>query len=554
MEIFFGVDLYGSLSVTPSGGGRMMGAPPPAAISNPSFGAIDLAPPTKFGGRVPENIGFSTGGSKDINNFRENIKNNYLPLYTDVTYEGLFYDYYFDTGQQDECLELFCPSYSYAQSDDPISGEQEYYMSVGLNSGIKKSDFQRKKLNLVIVMDISGSMSSSFSRYYYDQTNPEFDIEEENKSKMQVANESVVSLLDHLNPQDTYGMVLFDGSAYLAKPLRLLDTTDLESIKGHILEITPQGSTNMEAGYKLGTQVIEEFLDVDPEEYENRIIFLTDAQPNTGVLSEEGLVGMSQRNADRGIYTTFIGIGVDFNTELIEAMTKIRGANYYSVHSASDFKYRMDEGFDYMVTPLVFDLVLKLNSPGITIDKVYGSPEANLATGEIMRVNTLFPSDSTSEGVKGGIVLLKLTKQQEFAENVSLEVSYEDRQGQLHQNLKTAALTSSEEDIYPNSGARKGILLTRYANLLKNWIQDQRTAAQQNTTFVEPSISSESGIIIPVERSLSRWERTSIPLKISPEYKNLFVEFRNYFTQEMQALQDQELEREVEILDLLINS
>ncbi|MBN1168417.1 VWA domain-containing protein [Candidatus Woesebacteria bacterium] len=558
-EIFFGIDLFSATNITPVGGGL-------TSMSAPSFGSstgtFNLSPDSAlmpsggggFSGRTSDNIGFSTGGAKDINNFRENIKNKYLPLFTDVTYEGLFYDYYFDTGQQEECAELFCPSYSYAQSADPLSGEPQYFLSVGLNSGIKQSDFQRKKLNLVIVMDISGSMSSSFNRYYYDRKTNEYDAEEESKSKMQVANESVVALLDHLNPQDRYGMVLFDGSAYLAKPLRLLDTTDLESIKGHILEISPQGSTNMEAGYKLGTEVIEEYLDIDPEEYENRIIFLTDAQPNTGVLSEEGLVGLSLNNADRGIYTTFIGIGVDFNTELIEAMTKIKGANYYSIHSASDFKYRMDEGFDYMVTPLVFDLVLKLDSPGFTIDKVYGSPEANLATGEIMRVNTLFPSDSTSEGVKGGIVLLKLSKNTDSAEEVSLEVSYEDRLGQLHNNEKKANITVMDSDYYPNTGVRKAILLTRYANLLKNWIQDQRSISQQNTTYTEPCVSSESGIIIPVERELSRWERTSVPLKVMPEYRDFFFTFNNYFVQEMQYLQDQDLEREVQVFDLLINN
>ena len=41
----------------------------------------------------------------------------------------------------------------------------EYYITVGLNSNIKESDFQRKKLNLVIVLDVSGSMDSKFSSY-----------------------------------------------------------------------------------------------------------------------------------------------------------------------------------------------------------------------------------------------------------------------------------------------------------------------------------------------------------------------------------------------------
>jgi Ca-activated chloride channel family protein len=44
-----------------------------------------------------ESLGYSVGGAKDINNFRKNIEHNYLPLTTDITYEGLFYDYYFNT-------------------------------------------------------------------------------------------------------------------------------------------------------------------------------------------------------------------------------------------------------------------------------------------------------------------------------------------------------------------------------------------------------------------------------------------------------------------------
>ena len=59
-------------------------------------------------------------------------------------------------------------------------------------------------------------------------------------------------------------------------------------------------------------------------------------------------------------YATFIGIGVDFNSELVESISKIRGANYYSVHSAEEFKKRLDDEFEFMVTPLVFGLTLKL--------------------------------------------------------------------------------------------------------------------------------------------------------------------------------------------------
>ncbi|NLI15831.1 MAG: hypothetical protein GX409_06060, partial [candidate division Zixibacteria bacterium] len=72
-----------------------------------------------------DSIGLAVGGAKDTNNFRENIKNNYLPLETDITYEGLYYSYYFDTGKAGTCEKLFCPSYNKAISKDPFSGKDQ---------------------------------------------------------------------------------------------------------------------------------------------------------------------------------------------------------------------------------------------------------------------------------------------------------------------------------------------------------------------------------------------------------------------------------------------
>jgi len=243
-------------------------------------------------------LGFSTGGAKDIGNFRENLNNGYLPLPTDVTYEGLFYDYYFDTGEQESCQKLFCPSYAYAVTRDPFSGEIEYYLSVGLNSGMKESDFERKKLNLVIVLDISDSMNSAFNSYYYDRfgNRQQWDPSEEDsgRRKIEVAKESIVGLLDHLNDDDRFGMVLFNNTARVAKPLNLVSTTDMEAIKGHIMDISANGGTQMSAGMRLGTELFDDLWEVDPSEYENRIIFLTDAMPNMGETSEHGLLGMAR--------------------------------------------------------------------------------------------------------------------------------------------------------------------------------------------------------------------------------------------------------------------
>jgi len=494
-----------------------------------------------------DSMGFAVGGAKDINNFRVNIENDYLPLTTDITYEGLFYDYYFDTGAQGRCDQLFCPSYSYSIAEDPLSSKDDYYLAVGLNSGMKASDFERKKLNLILVLDISGSMSSSFNEYYYDggKKNREY------KTKMKVATESIVKLLDHLEEDDRFGMVVYDNAAYLAKPMREVGDTDMDAIAEHILDLSPKGGTRMSAGMKLGSEQMAEYAQADPEEYENRMIFLTDAQPNMGDTSKEGLLGLTKSNAEKGVYTTFIGIGVDFNTQLIEHITKIKGANYHSVHSSEDFEERMDEGFEYMVTPLVFDLELTLDAKGYEIMKVYGSPEADEATGEIMRVNTLFPSKVEEGQTRGGIVLIKLRKTSSDG-TLTLRTSYEDRAGNVGGDRQTVEIKSKRTDYHDNDGIRKGVLLARYADLMKNWIESERRI-EIRPMKRHCGVTYEDGICIPypTRPDWGSWERQSKKLEVSRHYQRVFEDFADHFEDEMDEIGDKTLSKELEILEKL---
>jgi Ca-activated chloride channel family protein len=496
-------------------------------------------------------IGLAVGGSKDINNFRQNIKNDFMPIETDMTYEGLFYEYYFDTGETEQCHELFCPSYTYAATKDPFSKKTDYYLSVGLNSGI--TDFKRKKLNLVVVLDISGSMGSAFNSYYYDSYGNRIE-ETEYKSKIKIAEESIVAMLDHLNSDDRFGLVTFETTARIEEPLKKVSSINMEELKSRILNINEAGSTDMSAGMRTASGMFTELFKVDQSEYENRIIFLTDAMPNTGDASDVGLFNMVKVNSDAKLYTTFIGIGVDFNTMLIEEITKIRGANYYSVHFSTEFKKRMDDEFEYMVTPLVFNVLLKLDARGYKIEKVYGSPEADEATGELMKVNTLFPSEKTEEGTKGGIVILKLTKLSSEG-SMKLRVSYEDRGGVPGQNEKNVVMGNNQPEFFENSGIRKGILLSRYADVMKNWVKDERTEYNSKTP-VKPCVNYIDGIPVPVEREynqLSEWERQSMPLHVSNSYKSVFRDLKTYFESEMNAINDTTLKQEVNILEKLIS-
>ena len=433
-------------------------------------------------------------------------------------------------------------------------------MTVGLNSNIKESDFKRKKLNLVVVIDISGSMSSIFSSYYYDRFSNDskniFKSDDDKKSKMEIANESVNILIDQLKADDRFGIVLFNQEAKIVKQIELVSETDINSTKKLISRIKANGGTNLEAGYSEAIKLLENYKNSNKSEYENRIILITDAMPNYGTTSTKGLLSYIKDNADKGIYTTFIGVGVDFNTKLIEEISDVIGANYYSVHNSKEFKERMGEQFEYMVTPLVFDLSLNLISDDYNIEMVYGSDTSNKQKKNLMKINTLFPSKSSEEGeVKGGIVLVKLKEKAEKNNGkLDLEVSYKDRNGKEYNNIQTINFDKNKnEEFYDNSGIRKAIVLTRYANILKNWILYERT--EDKIFMIEPN----KGIVDlfytkeEISKLLGVYERTSVKLKVSKEYKEILRQMKEYILKENKEIKDEVLNKEIEILDLLIN-
>ena len=486
------------------------------------------------------NVGLSAGGAKRIAAFRRNIEEGYLPQPESLAYEGLFYNYYFDTGQNGSCSSLFCPSYSPAVTADPLSGETERYLTVGLNSGLDASEFDRKALNLVVVLDISGSMSSSFSEYYYDQYGNEQTPEgETDRPKIEVAEDALVALTEQLRPGDRLGVVLYNDGSAVAKPLRPVEATDMDAIRGHIREdIRANGGTNLDAGLSDATEMLGEYADADQSEYENRMIVLTDAMPNLGETDDEDLRSKLADNAERNLHATFVGVGLDFNTELVDAITSIRGANYYAVHSADEFERKLGEEFKYMVTPLAFDVSLQLEAEGYDIKQVYGSTAAEDATDELLGVNTLFASPTKDGKTRGGVVLVQVERQSDDA-TMRLKASWEDRQGKSGQTSTTISFPDSGPEQFANTGVRKAVLLSRYADLLKNWIVAERDEAMAQ---------DEDGIAVPPEGRFGEWEQQSVPLTVSERYEARIRKFRDYFAGETDAIGDESLDRELETM------
>lgn len=491
-----------------------------------------------------ENLGYSVGGASDINNFRDNIDEGYLPLPADVTPEGTFKEYYFDTGADQTCEELFCPSYSQAVSEDPLSGEREEFMTVGLNSGISQAEFERPDLNIVVVVDTSGSMESPFSQYYYDDDGNR--VETEQRQKMAAARDSVESMIDQLRGDDRVGVVSFSNSADTVAPMQRVDERDMSDLRDDVQSMRAGGGTDLDAGMREAEAMVEQY--ADESDRETRIVYVTDAMPNSGATSTELLGGQLSDHADRGIYSTFIGVGIDFNANLVDQITGIRGANYHNVQSAQQFQNRMDDGFRYMVSPLVFDLSLELDAAGYQIEQVHGTPSDAAADGDIFHVETLFPSQTEGGRTKGGVILVELArKSAETDRSVELTASYENRAGERSETTEQVKFEEHRAEYFENDGIRKAVALARYAELSHNWLAYE-WADLTNEEFETP----DGGIEQTDAVGMSQWERQSEDLRVSTPFPDRFETFVEYFEGEIEAIGDEEMSEELQLINSLL--
>ena len=489
-------------------------------------------------------LGMTAGGAQDVGDFRNNLQEGYLPVPESLSYEGLFSEYYFDTGDGGECESLFCAAYSPGVSPDPLAGDAERFFTVGLDSGRSLAEFERPALNLVIVLDVSGSMGDQFSDYYYDPaTGEEREVEgETDRQKLAVARDALLTLTEQLRPGDRLGIVLFSDGADRYHELQDVADTSMPSLRDDIESIGPRGGTNVESGIDLGLDMLEPYRNVDRSTYENRIVVVTDAQPNLGDTTSAGLRGTLVDAAEAGQHTSFVGVGVDFNPELVDRISSIRGANYYTVRSAEQFTRRMGEEFQFMVTPLVFDLTVGIEGDGAEIVEVYGTSVDDAATSALMEVPTLFPSPQEDGRTKGGVILVQVANDDGGA-SPTVTASYETRDG--YQRVDTASVTfpTASGEQFANSGVRKSVLLARYGNLLRNWMIHERD---------ESLVEGEGDIDVPPEDGLGRWEQTSEDLRVTPPYVQRIRSFREHFRTVATEIDDEELMQEVDAMDRIL--
>jgi len=170
----------------------------------------------------------------------------------------------------------------------------------------------RPDLNLSLVLDRSGSMEGE---------------------KMVRAREAAMFCVDQMLPSDRLSVVTFDDRIDLLFPSE--PVTNKQSMKDLIARVTARGSTALhEAWVRGGLSVSERMLDQGI----NRVVLITDGLANVGITNTDEIVTQSMGLYQRGVSTSTIGIGADFNEDLLMPMAQSGGGNAWHVVEPNDMQ------------------------------------------------------------------------------------------------------------------------------------------------------------------------------------------------------------------------
>jgi Ca-activated chloride channel family protein len=225
--------------------------------------------------------------------------------------------------------------------------QQTVYLKVGVTGANPEVSVRRAPINTAIVLDRSGSMAGD---------------------KLANAKKAALSALDRLSPDDVVAVVAYDNNVHVLVPATR--ATDKHEIAAAIMRLTPGNTTALYAGVSRGAQEVRKFL---ASNRINRVVLLSDGLANVGPSSPAMLAGLGASLAKEGISVTTIGLGLDYNEDLMTRLAMASDGNHAFVESPAMLASIFAREFGELLTVVATDVEVHITCPpGVRPVRVLG--------------------------------------------------------------------------------------------------------------------------------------------------------------------------------------
>jgi Ca-activated chloride channel homolog len=279
----------------------------------------------------------------------------------------------------------------------------EIYMAIHLDvDDIEVTD--RPPLSLAIVLDRSGSMHGDAIVH---------------------ARQAATGIVSRLGPQDQVALVTYDDEAEVVVSLTAMDAAGKERMRRAIAGVEPRGWTNLHGGLVLGRDEVARSIRAGAI---NRVILLSDGMANRGITDTPTLARIAQAAADTGVRITTIGLGLDYNEDLMERLADNGRGAYYYVRDADGLEpvFAGELRSLQATVATAAELRLRPDCEGVEILEVYGYDWRTEGDEVVIPMTDLFGGDQRK------IVVRLRTPAQDVGQRgvVTMTLGYDRAQGE----------------------------------------------------------------------------------------------------------------------------
>lgn len=170
--------------------------------------------------------------------------------------------------------------------------------------------------------------------------------------------------------QDRLALITYDDQVETLLPSQPVVQKDL--LKARIAAIESGGSTNLSGGLATGMQQITPHAGPDRV---NRVLLMTDGLANVGVTDPETLIGWARTWRKRGLTLTALGVGADFNEDLLVSLAEAGGGSFHSIENPDRIPSLLAAELQGLLQVAGQGLHLRVAAePGVAITGVIGYP------------------------------------------------------------------------------------------------------------------------------------------------------------------------------------
>ncbi len=258
-------------------------------------------------------------------------ENELLPRQESVRAEEFinYFDYNYDPPKNN----IFSINTEIAPS---VFRENRHLLKIGIQGKEILPD-ERKRANLVFLIDVSGSMRTN--------------------AKLPVVQESLRILLDHLKPDDFVGIAIYSGQA--TPYLKSTSVKDKQKFINAIDKLEAGGTTNAEGGIKIAYEMISENY---IEDGINRVILCSDGDANVGNVSPDVLnKTVESYRKDLGITLSTFGYGMgNYNDVFMEQLANKGDGNYGYIDNLEEAKRTFGDKLDSLLYVIARDVKIQV--------------------------------------------------------------------------------------------------------------------------------------------------------------------------------------------------